>query len=137
MIGFATALTQYTQCTCCAHSYWARSHAVTLVREEWNSGWDVMSLDQAELTESSECHLVPDFPTWLHKGERRGEVSDRSPLDVDIAVPCRADPDVETIHDLRQTRTFGEGWCSNKPTVRPGGATTEYHREKCHVTGNS
>ena len=48
MIGFATALTQYAQCVCCAHSYWARSHAVT----------PVVSLDQAEPTESSECHLA-------------------------------------------------------------------------------
>ena len=73
----------------------------------------------------------------LHKGDRRGEVSDRSSLDVDIADSRRAHPVVETIYDLRQTRTFCEGWCSKKPTVRPGGATTEYHREGSHDTGQS
>ena len=41
------------------------------VREGWNSSKGVVSLDQAEPTESSECHLAPDLLTWLHKGEMR------------------------------------------------------------------
>ena len=35
-----------------------------------------------------------------------------------MCIQLTVDVGVEMIYDLLQTRTFGEGWCSNKLTVR-------------------